>query len=52
MLNIYITIQPDDGVYEKPKHVAEVFIYTHFRRLLLLSLCINAQRNEQHKDSP
>lgn len=25
MWNLSITVQPDDGLYEEPKHVAEVF---------------------------
>jgi len=27
---------PDDGLYKKPKHVAEGFKYTSYVRLLLL----------------
>jgi hypothetical protein len=31
------TVEPDDGLYEKPKHVAEAFKNTSFVPLLLLS---------------
>lgn len=32
----YITLQPDDGYYKEPKHVADIFKDTICARLLLL----------------
>jgi hypothetical protein len=45
-----MTAQPDDGVYEKLKRVAGFFLHVHCCRLL--SLCTNAERDEQRKGGP
>ena len=51
IFNLLVAIRPDNGLYKKLKHVTVVLeTRVLLDCLLLLDVCIHAQRGEQHKD--